>query len=161
MGPMLRRTYDNQACSVARTLELVGERWTLLIVRDALIGVSRFGEFRRRLGITPSVLVTRLDRLVTAGVLERRPYQSRPERYAYQLTPMGRELAPVVLALKQWGQQHLDCGRTQPRIAHQEPCGGQVEVQLACRACQTNVAPGEVVAQVGWPHPASGPEPSG
>src|SRR5918999_5416953 len=100
---MLRRTYDRELCTVARSLEVIGERWTLLIVRDALTGLSRFDQFRRRLGIAANVLSVRLDGLVGAGVLERGAYPTHPPRYEYRLTPMGRELAVVVVALLQWG----------------------------------------------------------
>src|ERR687887_128916 len=100
---MLQRTYDNQTCSIARTLELVGERWSLLLIRDALLGVRRFEQFQRSLGVARNVLSDRLGRLVEAGILERVPYQERPERHEYRLTAMGRELAVPLLALLNWG----------------------------------------------------------
>ncbi len=83
---MLKRTYDGQDCSIARALEVVGERWTLLIVRDALLGLRRFDEFQRNLGIARKVLADRLRWLVDEGILERVPYQERPKRYEYHLT---------------------------------------------------------------------------
>ena len=103
---MLHNTYEGQRCSVARALEIVGERWTILIVRDAFLGVRRFDEFQRSLGVARNVLNTRLQRLVEAGVLERRRYQERPERFEYVLTDAGRELRPVVEALRDWGARH-------------------------------------------------------
>lgn len=147
MGHMLARTYDEQVCSVAWTLEVVGERWTLLIVRDALTGVTRFDQFRRRLGITASVLAVRLDRLVTAGVLERTPYQQHPTRYDYRLTPKGQELGLVILSLMSWGDQHLTGEAAPPMTALHEGCDGQVTVQLTCRDCDAPVAPNEVVTR--------------
>ena len=87
---MLRRTYEGQDCSIARALEVVGERWTLLIIRDALLGLRRFDEFQRNLGIARKVLADRLRWLVDEGILERVPYQERPERYEYRLTRKGR-----------------------------------------------------------------------
>src|SRR5204862_441399 len=87
---MLKRTYDGQDCSIAHALEVVGERWTLLIIRDALLGLRRFDEFQRNLGIARKVLADRLRWLVDEGILERAPYQERPERYEYHLTRKGR-----------------------------------------------------------------------
>src|SRR5258708_12811559 len=97
---MLGRTYDTQNCSAARTLELVGERWSLLIIRDALFaGCSRFGDFQRSLGVAPNILTTRLDSFVAAGLMERRRYSEHPEHYEYLLPGKGRDLAPVTFAL--------------------------------------------------------------
>jgi DNA-binding HxlR family transcriptional regulator len=105
---MLKRTYDGQeACSVARTLEIVGDRWTWLVVRDAFLGVSRFAEFRASLGIAANVLADRLDRLVAEGVLERVPYSERPRRYEYRLTEKGRDLFTALNAIREWGDRHV------------------------------------------------------
>jgi DNA-binding HxlR family transcriptional regulator len=97
------------ACSIARSLGVLGERWTFLILREAFLGVTKFAEFRDRLGIAPDVLSDRLSTLVRYGVLEREPYQepgARP-RFAYRLTPAGNELRVVLLALQQWGDTYL------------------------------------------------------
>lgn len=105
---MLKRTYDGQeACSVARTLEIVGDRWTWLVVRDAFLGVSRFAEFRQSLGIAANVLADRLERLVAEGVLERVPYSERPTRYEYRLTEKGRDLFTALNAIREWGDRHV------------------------------------------------------
>src|SRR5688500_9730788 len=96
---MLPRTYEDQNCSVARALEVLGDRWTLLVVRDAFLGVRRFDDFQRSLGIARNVLADRLGRLVDEGVLERRRYQERPERFEYRLTPKGLDLLPVTMSL--------------------------------------------------------------
>jgi DNA-binding HxlR family transcriptional regulator len=144
---MLPHRYENQVCSVAWALEAVGERWTLLIVRDALLGASRFGEFRRRLGVVASVLATRLNRLVSTGIIERVPYQAHPTRYDYRLTPKGRELGLVVLALMRWGDLYLAGSAGPPRTAHHEGCGGRVETQLLCRTCTTEVPAGDVITR--------------
>lgn len=105
---MLKRTYDGQeACSVARTLEIIGDRWTWLLVRDAFLGVSRFAEFRDSLGIAPNVLADRLGRLVDEGVLERVPYSKRPTRYEYRLTEKGRDLFTALNAIREWGDRHV------------------------------------------------------
>ena len=94
MGPMLERTYPTQTCSIARTLEVVGERWSLLVLRDALFGRRRFDEFRASLGIASNVLAARLARLCSEGLLERRVYQTRPERHEYLLTEQGARPRP-------------------------------------------------------------------
>src|SRR6266542_1639614 len=112
---MLKRDYDGQNCSIARALEVVGDRWTLLIIRDVIHGLRRFDEFLDSLGIASNVLTERLNRLVDEGVLERVPYSERPERFEYQLTNKGRELGVPLLALMQWGDRHLS--DKPPRIA--------------------------------------------
>src|SRR5881227_652353 len=98
-GAVLGRTYDTQQCSVARALEVVGERWTLLILRDVFFGLHRFDELQASLGVARNILSTRLERLVEEGVLERRPYFER--RYEYHLTKKGRDLWPPLLTLMQ------------------------------------------------------------
>jgi DNA-binding HxlR family transcriptional regulator len=104
---MLPRDYDTQpTCGVARALEIVGERWTLLIVRDAFLGRRRFEEFQESLGIARNVLTDRLRTLVDEGVLERVRYSERPERFEYRLTPKGRELLVALTALREWGERH-------------------------------------------------------
>ena len=96
-------------CSIARTLSVLGERWTILILREAFFGVSRFAEFRDRLGVAPDVLSDRLATLVEFGVLSREPYREpgARSRFAYRLTPAGRELQVVLSALQQWGDEYL------------------------------------------------------
>ncbi|MES1247346.1 MAG: helix-turn-helix domain-containing protein, partial [Actinomycetota bacterium] len=105
---MLKRDYETQPlCGVARTLEVVGERWTLLIVRDAFLGLRRFDEFQESLGIARNVLTDRLNRLVGEGILERVRYSERPERFEYRLTAKGRELNLALAGLRQWGDRYL------------------------------------------------------
>jgi DNA-binding HxlR family transcriptional regulator len=104
---MLRRDYQGQNCSIARALEVVGERWTLLIVRDAFLGRRRFAEFHASLGIARNVLTDRLNRLVEEGILERVPYSERPRRFEYRLTPKGRDLHLALAGLRQWGDRYL------------------------------------------------------
>src|SRR4051794_6710780 len=121
---VLHRTYEDQNCSIARALELIGERWTILIVRDAFLGVRRFDDFQRSLGLSRGVLVDRLNRLIEAGILERRPYQERPERFEYRLTEKGRDLWPVTVALLKWGDRYYaDDGP--PRLILHRGCGGE------------------------------------
>jgi DNA-binding HxlR family transcriptional regulator len=104
---MLNRDYEGQNCSIARALEVVGERWTLLIIRDVFLGWRRFDQLQESLGIARNVLTDRLNRLVDEGVLERVLYSERPERYEYRLTSMGRDLNIALAAFRQWGDQYL------------------------------------------------------
>jgi DNA-binding HxlR family transcriptional regulator len=104
---MLKRDYKGQNCSIARALEVVGERWTLLIVRDVFLGLRRFDELQENLGIARNVLTERLNRLVEEEILERVRYSERPERHEYRLTDKGRELNLALTALQQWGDKHL------------------------------------------------------
>jgi DNA-binding HxlR family transcriptional regulator len=105
---MLNRSYEGQNCSIARALEVVGERWTLLIVRDVFLGLRRFDQIQESLGIARNVLTDRLNRLVDEGILQRVRYRDRPERYEFQLTQKGRDLLLPLTALGQWGDQYLN-----------------------------------------------------
>jgi len=146
---MLGRTYDDQVCSIARALEVLGERWTLLVVRDVLLGIRRFGDFQHSLGIARNVLTDRLNRLVDAGVLERVPYQDRPVRHEYQLTDMGRELAVPVIALMHWGDRHLAGRGGPPRLTRHLGCGGALHSTLVCATCGESVPGTEIDVRPG------------
>jgi DNA-binding HxlR family transcriptional regulator len=146
---MLGRTYETQVCSVARTLEIVGERWTLLIVRDALLGLRRFEDFQESLGVARNVLADRLRRLVEHGILERVRYQERPERFEYQLTERGRELNTAVLALMHWGDRHLADPEGLPRLTEHAGCGGSVVEKHVCSRCGRVLEAGEVAVLPG------------
>jgi DNA-binding HxlR family transcriptional regulator len=159
---MLGRTYDTQNCSAARALELVGERWSLLIIRNALFaGHTRFGDFQRSLGVAPNILTARLDSFVTAGLMKRRRYSAHPEHYEYLLTSTGRDLAPVIVALTAWGDQHA-APNGPPIIYQHTACGSQVHQQIRCTACDEpvrntdiKVRPGPgMLSQAGHPQPA-------
>ncbi len=104
---MRRKSFGNMECPVARSLERVGEWWSILIVRDAFYGLTRFDEFQKSLGIAPNMLTRRLNQLVEAGILERRRYTERPPRDEYLLTERGRDFRPVLLALLAWGNKHF------------------------------------------------------
>ena len=103
---MLPRTYEDQNCSIARALEVLGDRWTILVMREAFMRVRRFDDFQRNLGVARNVLTDRLGRLVDEGILERVPYQERPARFEYRLTEKGLDLWPIMMALLQWGDRH-------------------------------------------------------
>jgi DNA-binding HxlR family transcriptional regulator len=149
MGSMLGRTYESQQCSVARTLELVGERWTLLIVRDAFLGVRRFGDFAERLGIARNVLQDRLERLVENGILVKVPYHEHPLRHEYRLTDMGRDLWPSIVALLQFGDKHLASPAGPPMLLVHRGCGGRLDDRRVCRTCGEQLELGDVEAQPG------------
>jgi DNA-binding HxlR family transcriptional regulator len=134
---MLGRTYEDQVCSIARTLEVLGERWTILLVRDALLGLRRFDDFQRSLGVARNVLAARLGRLVDAGVLERVPYQERPQRFEYRLTDVGREFAVPLVSLMQWGDRHLAGPAGPPRLVRHRDCGGTMQAAVVCDTCGT------------------------
>jgi DNA-binding HxlR family transcriptional regulator len=136
---MLGRTYDTQNCSAARALELVGERWSLLIIRDALFaGHTRFGDFQRSLGVAPNVLTTRLDSFVAAGLMERRRYSEHAEHYEYLLTGKGRDLAPAIVALSAWGDRYA-APNGPPIIYEHTACGGGIHQQIRCVACDKEI----------------------
>jgi DNA-binding HxlR family transcriptional regulator len=152
---MLGRTYENQTCSVARALELVGERWTVLIIRDAFIGVRRFGDFAERLGIARNVLQDRLERLVDEGILEKVPYQERPVRHEYRLTEQGRDLWPVLVALLKYGDRHYAPDGPPMLLLHRD-CGGDVDDRRVCAECGAALEVGDVQIKPGpgMPRPA-------
>ena len=145
---MLRSDYETQNCSVARALEVIGERWTLLIVRNAFYGVRRFDDHQRWLGIARNVLQSRLERLVEEGIMSREPYQERPPRYEYRLTQKGRDLWPVLVTLLQWGDRHVaDSGP--PTVLRHRDCGGGVDAHLRCDRCGADLDAGAVEPESG------------
>jgi DNA-binding HxlR family transcriptional regulator len=146
---MLPRTYDTQVCSIARALEVLGDRWTLLIIRDAFMGVRRFEDFQRSLDVARNVLTDRLGRLVDEGVLERARYQERPERFEYRLTAKGVDLWPTTMALLQWGDRHYASEGGRPRIVRHRDCGGEVTRHLTCERCGAELSPRDVIAEPG------------
>jgi DNA-binding HxlR family transcriptional regulator len=132
---MLRSDYPDQICSIAKALEVVGERWTLLIVRDVMLGHRRFGELQRSLGVARNVLSARLQRLVEEDILERRAYQSSPERYEYFLTEKGLDLWPALIALQAWGDRHSPEPEGPPMLIVHKQCGGPVSDRGVCERC--------------------------
>ena len=145
---MLRRTYDTQHCSIASALEAIGERWTLLILRDAFLGTRRFDDFQRSLGIARNVLTARLKRLTDEGLLERRRYQERPDRYEYRLTQKGIDLWPVLFTLMRYGDKHVVEGMPPTRVEHRD-CGSSIDDHMCCPKCGVQVGPHDVVARRG------------
>lgn len=132
---MLGREYPDEVCSISRALEVVGERWTLLILRDAVLGLSSFEEFRESLGIATNVLTARLKLLCGEGLLSRVAEEDRPQRSRYLLTDKGRDLAPVLFALMKWGDRHYPTPHGPPRLTLHRGCGGDVDLTLRCAEC--------------------------
>jgi DNA-binding HxlR family transcriptional regulator len=126
--------YDSDTCSIARTLALVGDRWTLLVLRDVANGVGRFDELAGHLGIARNVLSRRLARLAEAGLVERTAYREpgARERHQYRLSAAGRELVPVLLAFMEWGDRHLAGPEGPPVVVRHADCGAPVQVSLTC-----------------------------
>ncbi|MFI9589833.1 winged helix-turn-helix transcriptional regulator [Nonomuraea sp. NPDC052265] len=144
----LGKNYEGQDCSLARALEVIGERWTLLVVRDAMYGVRRYGDFLAHLDIPRAVLSQRLGALVEAGVLARSRYQDNPPRDEYVLTPMGRELWVPMLALSQWGERNLG-GAGPRRLFHHATCGARLDPVSRCPSCGTVVGLEEIEVRPG------------
>jgi len=122
-------------CSVARTLSVVGDRWTLLVLRDAFLGVRRFEAFQRNLGISRHRLADRLKKLVQHGILERRPYQERPERLEYRLTEKGIDLYPILIAIVGWGDRWMADEQGPPMLYRHRGCGKLALPTLHCPEC--------------------------
>jgi DNA-binding HxlR family transcriptional regulator len=132
---VLRSDYPGQFCSIAKSLEVIGERWSLLIVRDILNGNRRFGELQRSLGVARNVLSARLQRLVDEDILERRAYQESPPRYEHFLTEKGLDLWPALIALMHWGDRYSAGPTGPPRLIVHKECGGEVSERGICERC--------------------------
>ena len=136
-------------CSVARTLSVIGDRWTLLVLRDAFLRTRRFEDFQRQLGVTRHLLAGRLRKLVEAGILERVRYQEKPARDEYRLTEKGRDLYPVIVALLRWGDRWMSDESGPPLTLMHKACGHTMHPTLVCPDCgepigARDVAPGRV-----------------
>jgi DNA-binding HxlR family transcriptional regulator len=145
---VLGRTYEGQNCSVAKSLELIGERWTMLVVREVFLGNRRFDEMAARLGIARNVLTSRLQRLVEEGVLEKVRYQERPERFEYRLTEKGIDLWPVIVSLVQFGDRYY-APDGPPLILKHKHCGGTVDAHRICSDCGERLTARAVTAEPG------------
>lgn len=140
---------SDQPCSMSRSLAVIGDRWTLLILRDAFMKVRRFEDFQKDLGIARRVLTERLAKLVEAGVLKKVPYQDGPERFEYRLTEMGLDLYPVILSMVHWGDKYF-AGKAGPPIVHRhKTCGHEFHSVLTCSECGEAVGAHDVVARAG------------
>jgi DNA-binding HxlR family transcriptional regulator len=143
-----RKSFAGMHCSVAQCLEVVGEWWSMLIVRDVFLGVRRFDDFQERLGISRNILNQRLHRLVETGVLEKVPYSEHPPRYEYRLTGKGRDLWPVLTAMRQWGDRYAAPAGPPLQVVH-EGCGRIAEMVPTCSVCGDPVGPRDARAVPG------------
>lgn len=136
-------------CSIARSLAVIGDRWTMLILRNAFLRTRRFDDFQEQLGITRHLLVQRLNKLVERGVLEKQPYQDRPMRYEYRLTAKGRDLYAVLQALVAWGDKWLDGGHGAPVEFMHTKCGKHYTPMMVCSECHEPIDAREVMPRTG------------
>lgn len=141
---MQRTSFEGMRCSIAQTLEVIGEWWTPLILRDIALGVSRFDEIQRNLGVSRKVLTQRLAQLVEHDVVQRVAYSEHPPRYDYYLTEKGVELGPVLLAMQAWGDRWIFGGENPPVRNRHERCGGFTELELRCTCCGEKLHPLEI-----------------
>lgn len=139
---------DAEHCSIAATLAVVGDRWTVLILRDIFRGVHRFSELSDSLGIARNLLSNRLVRLVEAGVLDKLPYQERPVRYEYRLTDKGRDLSPALIALMGWGDRWMATDGPPTVLVHDE-CGTPLRQRVECPRCRAELTPTHIRSRPG------------
>jgi DNA-binding HxlR family transcriptional regulator len=140
---------QEQTCSVARTVSVIGDRWTLLILRDCFLRVRRFGDFQSRLGVTRPILASRLRKLIDSFVLTRMPYQQRPLRYEYRLTQKGLDLYPIVMAIVHWGDVHMAGKKGRPVLHQHLSCGKNFDPVVICSECGEPLNPRRVRAYRG------------
>ena len=135
-----------QPCSIGRAMEVLGERWTFMILRECFYGVRRFSDMQRNLGIARNILSARLQALVRHGILERRRYQDEPARYEYRLTAVGRDLYPAVVSIMRWGDRHL-AGPAGPPVVLRHKCGHEADPVLVCSHCREELHPHDVTPE--------------
>lgn len=151
---MRRTSFAAWPCSIARTMDLLGDAWTPLIVREAFYGIRRFDEFQRELGIARNTLVDRLARLVDQGVLAKQLYSTEPKRYEYVLTEMGQDFFGVISAMNRWGDTWLSEAAGPPVVYHHETCGHDMQVEVVCGSCHEPVRAADVTVHMGPGYPA-------
>lgn len=139
----------DQPCSVARALSVLGDRWTMLILRNAFMGIHRFDDFQRSLGLTRHVLSERLKRLVEHGILVKVPYVERQERFEYRLTDKGLDLYPIMLSMVQWADKWMDMGLGKPIEFTHKHCGKKMIPRMVCSECDEPIQVKDVRATAG------------
>jgi DNA-binding HxlR family transcriptional regulator len=144
-----REWLSNEVCSVAQTLEIIGERWTMLVLREAFLGTRRFEDFQNNIGCARNILSDRLQKLVGGRILERRPYQDRPPRAEYRLTEKGLDLYPILVTLMQWGDRYVTDDRGPAMILEHKACGHETAPELVCSHCREPVHASGMRALVG------------
>lgn len=150
---MKRTSFANWPCSIARTMDLLGDWWTPLVMREAIYGISRFDEFQEQLGIARNTLADRLRRLVDAGLLDKRLYHSEPRRYEYVLTEKGKDFFGVLAALSRWGDRWLAGEEGVPVTFHHGSCGHDTHAEVVCASCGQPLRPEETSMRMGPGYP--------
>jgi DNA-binding HxlR family transcriptional regulator len=150
---MKRTSFADWPCSVARTVELLGDWWTPLVLREAFYGVRRFQDFQEALGIGRNILTQRLRRLEREGLLERQRYQEHPPRYEYRLTEKGRDFYPVLAAMIRWGDRWLDEGKGPPVRLRHRTCGRVTHAEVVCAECKQPLSVQDVTVEPGPGYP--------
>lgn len=140
---------EQQPCSVARTLSVIGDRWTLLILRDCFLRVRRFDDFQARLGIGRPILADRLQKLVDHFVLTKVAYQTNPLRHEYRLTQKGLELHPVIMSIVHWGDMHMSNKKGRPLLHRHTTCGHLFDPVLVCSECHETLKPRDILVEPG------------
>ncbi|WP_304523629.1 helix-turn-helix domain-containing protein [Actinocorallia sp. API 0066] len=151
---MRRTSFANWPCSIARTIDVLGDWWTPLVLRECFYGVRRFDEFQQQLGIARNTLSDRLKRLVEVGLLEKRVYETQPVRHEYVLTASGRDFFPVLAALNAWGDRHLADQDGPPIVFHHTACDHDGEAEVVCTHCRAPLHADDVVPRPGPGYPA-------
>ena len=152
--PMKWDDLSAQPCSISRALAVIGDRWTLMILRDCFLGVRRFELFQKRLGVSRTIVTDRLRTLVEAGVLRRVPYQDNPVRHEYRLTEKGLDLHPVVMAIAHFGDIHYAGAEGPPVLRRHKACGCDFRPVQVCSECGEPVSARQVEARAGAGFPA-------
>jgi DNA-binding HxlR family transcriptional regulator len=143
------RPFEDQNCSIAGALAVIGERWTLLVLREVLLGRRRFQEIKRNTSIATNILTDRLNTLVEHGVLERRLYSEQPESYEYVPTQKAYDVRPILIGLVQWGDKYVHAEQGPPRIHVHTVCGHDANPELVCSHCGERIGPGELKVRPG------------
>ncbi|HSI26231.1 MAG TPA: helix-turn-helix domain-containing protein [Aeromicrobium sp.] len=146
---MTRTSFAHWPCSIARTVDVIGDGWTPLILREAFYGTTRFDDFERTLRVSRNVLTRRLSRLVDEGLLERQEYQQNPPRHDYVLTVKGRELFPVLAAMMAWGDRWVAPNEGPPVLLRHLTCGHDVHAEVVCSHCREPLEAAEVAPRLG------------
>jgi DNA-binding HxlR family transcriptional regulator len=150
-----RTPFADWPCSIARSVDLLGDWWTPLVLRETYLGVRRFEDFQRNLGIGRNILTQRLNRLVEEGMLARRPYQERPVRHEYVLTDKGRDFYPVMAAMQAWGDRWLAGAEGPPVVLHHRRCDHDMEAEVVCSHCGEPISVRDVRARRGPGYPVT------
>lgn len=142
-----------QKCSVARTLAVIGDRWTLMVLRDLFLGANRFESFRESLGISRTILTERLNLLESEGVVQKQAYQDKPLRYEYHLTKKGIDLYPVIITIVGWGDKYYAGGKGPPLVQRHKTCGHDFHGVLHCSECGEALNPFDTEPRIGDDYP--------